>query len=238
MDQNKFITRPRNKYIMEMCRICSYWMIIIIARLNGSSKHCPSANTECKCCVTNFIWKSPPQTCYEVGYNVCLEQIPSGCPSRLLITSAVWVRFWHAGRWISRDFLLPPSVSHCRPPTKFSNINATLYPRDFSSTIEVWPVHRNLPGCFTPPAFSAEPSELSGLFDWSIVEHIRPFYMFPGKALTALLWGIPAMVQEPEGSYRRSSHPEAPPPPAQNPSSGLTDLMGQCRGSFGGRKLG
>jgi len=46
------------------------------------------------------------------------------------------------------------------------------------------------------------------------------------------------MVQEPEGSCCRSSHPKASPPPTPNPAAGPRDRLGQCRESLGGKKLG
>lgn len=47
-----------------------------------------SADVDCRFYRTNCMWKSPPQTCDYVSWGICLEQKPSGCPSRSLLTSA------------------------------------------------------------------------------------------------------------------------------------------------------
>ena len=123
-----------------------------------------------------------------------------------------------------------------------------------AALLEVQPVHGNKKSprvLYSISLLSLAKRELAGLFDWSLVEHIQPFHRFTGESIyclhfpiyfDALLWGITAMVQKPEGPSHRSSHLEASPPPAwsfMGPSlaSGLRDLTGQCRESFGGKNL-
>lgn len=62
-----------------------------------------------------------------------------------------------------------------------------------AALLEVWPVHgsKKSPGVFYSISFlSRAKRELSGLSGWSLVKHIKPFYMFTGESTYCLRFTV------------------------------------------------
>lgn len=207
---------------------------------DGRSKHCPSAEVGCRFCRTNFMWKSPPQSCYSVGQSIFLEQKPAGSQADPCYFSC------HTRMQTCRDSLLPPSVSQGRAPTKRAeNFLTASDLRDFSSTTggSADPWKQGISQHVTPVwLFRLSWAGACWTLWLILVKHTQPFQTFTGESIYCLHLTLFSVFfsGEPWQWNRFQEDPKASPPPAWC-FPGTSSVPGRVRsvqGRLWSKKLG